>query len=172
MGDVASGVFALLGAGVGGFASWFGTVTDSKHRRAEAARERLGKLAETRRVLYSTLVERSDVVIDAARDVLSYEDPEDVPEESEDRYAAAWAAFVEARASVEIVGPADAGVAATDLYKCVADVCNQADAWYFGHQPWTTDGDAAREKLLAERIKSRERFVETTQAIVAAGDGP
>lgn len=171
MSDIASGLFALGGAVIGGLASLLGTVTDAKHRHEDAVQDRVVKLTENRRLLYSSFVERSDVVIDAARDVLSYDDPADAPDESEDRYLEAWGQFVQVRASVEIVGPDSAADAATGLYRSVADVCNEVDSWYFGHQPWTADKERKYVEQLQLRTAARRQFVTVAQRIIAAGDG-
>lgn len=172
MGDIASGIFALSGTLVGGFASWAGTRADAKARGKQAAVERLDKSVEMRRVLYTAFLKHSYLVTDLARDVLRHEHPSEVSADTKARYDQAWQDLVQARADVEVVGPRDASTAARTLFEAVAGICNQADKWYDSDKPtWGDAADKLRTELLKTLETARQEFVTTVQQIVAKADG-
>lgn len=154
---------------MGGLASFVATGLEVRSRRTETAAARQVKLADTRRELYGVLIERADVLTDAARDVSSYVNAADVPDEVEERYLTAWELMVQARASVEIVGPASAASAATKLYGSVTEICNQIDDWLSGEQ-WTAADEAAYEQKLDGRRESRAAFVAVAQKVVSTAE--
>lgn len=163
---VSSGLFALGGALIGALASGVVTVGEWRQRKQDREAERLDRLNETRRTLYSSLLERSDVLVDCARDAWNNDCSEEVEDEVENRYLTAWASFVEARASVEVVGPPEAVTAARQMSSAVASIVNQVDGWLYANEPWTDDAEAEREQLLETRLSARDSFARTAQSIV------
>lgn len=164
-GELATGVFALAGTLVGGFATYAATSRDVRARRAEATTQRASDLNELRHTQYSALVTKCDVLTDATREVASYEVVNDVPAESYNRYIACWEDFVAANAAVAVAGPSEASNAAQTLYRTVADICNVVDTWYQTEDaPWPAE---KFRELVDRRTALRRDFLDVARAVVA-----
>lgn len=169
MGDaIASGLFALGGAVVGGATSFVATTIDARNRRRDAEAARQDALAQTRRTLYSTLVERADLTVDAARRMWAHAEAADIKTDDYDAYVRTWESLVQARASVEIAGPEDTATAATALSRSVSDLCNCVDAWINGAE-WTPVTDKQYAAAAEVRLRCRTSFISVAQQVLSTG---
>lgn len=166
MGDaIASGIFALGGAVVGGMASYAATAADARGRQRDAATARRDALMQTRRTLYSTLVERADLAADANRRMWAYARPDDIAADDCAAYVSAWESFVQARASVAIVGPRPAAAAAVEFSRSISDLCNYVDAWMNGGE-LAAAAEAEYAALDEARRQCRGSFIEIAQDVL------
>jgi hypothetical protein len=167
--EVASGLFALGGALIGGFASWLATATEARNRRKDLGRQRREAIADLRRQLYADLVKRADLLGDSIRDVSSFDAPADVPADNHARYLNAWEQFVEATAAVELIGPSSVSNACRSLHRAHADLCNQIDSWMRGGN-WTAQDTSTYEANQATKSARRAEFLALAQAAVHDGE--
>jgi hypothetical protein len=168
MGDaIASGVFALGGAAVGGLASFFATAAEARNRRRDAVTAQRAELTETRRRLYSTLVERADLTADATRRMWAYPTRR-IDADDYDAYVATWESYVQARAAVDVAGPRRVAVAATELSRCVSDLCNIVDDWINGER-WTDASETRYAKAHQSRVDRRAAFIAIVQDVLSTG---
>ena len=168
MGDsITSGIFALGGALLGGLTGYAATAVEIRGRRWEATVARQDALLQTRRTLYSTLVERADLTVDAARRMWSHAESTDISPEDYDAYVAIWESLVRARASVDIIGPPAAMEAARALNRAVADVCNCVDEWING-EAWTSTAQARYSQARETWLRCRKSFVEIAHDVLSS----
>ena len=169
MGDaIASGVFALGGALVGALASFLATTAEARNRRRDAEEARHDALLQSRRALYSTLVERADLAADAARRMWAHTAAADIERDDHASYVKSWEAFVQARAAVEIVGPQRAAAAAQDLSQSISDLCNYVDAWIDGKR-LTRQTEAEFVVARETRARCRRAFIDIAQDVLDTG---
>jgi hypothetical protein len=167
--EVSAGVFALAGALLGGLASFGATALEARSRRGEFAEARREKITDERRLLYNDLIQKADVLADAARDVISFIRNSDVTDVVRENYIKAWAETVQARAAVDIIGPGTMASAATDLYTSVIEICNQVDQWLASGN-WTDQDDQQYEANVAQRKRVRTDFVTAARALLGTQD--
>ena len=170
MGDaIASGFFALGGAAVGGLASFLATAAEARGRERDAAAGRRDALTQTRRTLYSTMLERGDLAADATRRMWSHTRPADIEAEDLAAYLTTWESFVQARASVAIVGPQRVLEAAIEFSRSISDLCNYVDAWMNGAR-LAPDAEARYMALDEARRKCRRSFIAVVQDVLSTAD--
>ena len=167
-GEIASGLFALGGAAIGGLASWVAAATELRGSSGEAKRQRRDAMSDTRRLLYTDLIKRADLLADGIRDLYSYSDPAEVPATNRKRYLAAWEDYVQASAAVEVVGPSDMAMAARQLYRALADMSNQIDSWLRDRARWTEEDDATFVAHQERKTSERASFLKSAQLALDA----
>ncbi len=149
---IASGVFALAGAGVGGV---FGIVTSlvtARDRRREADRSRTERIGDLRRVRYARLVEGVDVFLDQLRELHSMSSVAQVPPGLVQRYQEQWLSLVEASAAVELVGPGTVGTEVERLRRLWGETSELIDGWLASGR-W---GEKTNSKYLELRAAIRQ----------------
>lgn len=150
---IATGLFALGGAAIGGLASWAAASADGRAQRRHAREQRKLQLVDLRRETYIDFVAKADTVADAAREIYNHEDRQQVAPRDRERYALAWQQYLDVLAAVQVLGPESITAAAQALRESTADMCNQVDAW-LQNGKWSKTDD---EKYVSTDTARRER---------------
>lgn len=161
---VATGLFALGGTLIGGFASYAAAAVQVRSQR-ENARERYNRqLLDLRRQTYADFLSKADVVTNLIKEIHVFDTPVDVPANLQDRYAEAWGAFVTSTATTRVVGPDHVADEAQALRVTLAAMANRIDAWLRGG-PWD---QKAFDHEDAERKENSAAFLKATRGALAS----
>ncbi|QGN48612.1 hypothetical protein GKC29_18450 [Micromonospora sp. WMMC415] len=184
--EIATGLFGLLGALVGGGATFGVGYLSSRVQRAHAEQARVNEvadaeqarrsqLADARNAAYIVFLSRVDSFLDQARELeelLDLVSTEERPTDQYRQYVAEWNELVTANATVQLAGPEPTAHRAQDLLDAVGTYSEMIDKRYRG-QRWppglATAWDRARENRLAFLQSARQTYaagfgVETTPA--------
>jgi hypothetical protein len=158
-----TGLFALLGASVGGAGSYLNTLRAARDRRADAAASRTTQLEDTLRQEAATFIKFADLLDDRIRDVSAYERANDVPEGVMRAYVEAWESFVASNSTLSVHSAERVESAARDLFEALAALCNQIDEWVRGEQ-WTAE---RFDSLRQSRKEKRAAFLAELRSSLA-----
>ncbi|MFG1893455.1 hypothetical protein ACGFIP_05555 [Micromonospora zamorensis] len=175
--EITTGLFVLLGALVGGGATfavgWLSTRTQRAQAEqargnalADAERARSAQLADARSGAYVVLLTRVDSFLDQARelsDLLNLHPEGEQPTDQHRQYTAEWNQLVAANAVVQVAGPDSLAQRAQALLDAVGLLSEIIDKRYRGRR-WPPGLEAGWDRAHKERLDflqaARQTYVE------------
>ncbi|WFE53632.1 hypothetical protein [Micromonospora sp. WMMD1155] len=176
--EIATGLFGLLGAVLGGAATfgvgYLSTRTQRaeaerarSHETADAERIRSDQLADARSAAYVVYLTRVDMFLDQARELSDLMDlhPEgEQPRDQHQQYAADWHQLVAANATVQVAGPDLLAQRAQRLRDTIGALAEIIDKRYRSRR-WPPGLGAGWERVWSERLD----FLEAARQTYAEG---
>ncbi|SCF06466.1 hypothetical protein GA0070607_5093 [Micromonospora coriariae] len=175
--EFTTGLFGLLGALVGGGATFAVGYLSTHTQRAQAEkargneladaeRARISQLADARSGAYVVLLTRVDSFLDQARelsDLLNLHPEGEQPTDQHRQYTAEWNQLVAANAVVQVAGPDSLAQRAQALLDAVGSLSEIIDKRYRGHR-WPPGLEAGWDRARKERLEflqaARQTYVE------------
>ncbi|WP_040742754.1 hypothetical protein [Nocardia tenerifensis] len=156
--EIATGLFTLAGATVGGGATFAVNWLTARNQRKLAEQTRSQAVVDRRYMAHIDFLARADRFQESLRSLwerLLDRSPGEVIISTNVAYLEAWVAMSDARGSAQIAGPPELEVKLVAFYEALKVLSSHTDQWYVDRAAEDTDARQARAQRLWGKVEAK-----------------